>query len=132
MATLKARKATANKRLTALLRSPKTKSGLVAAVADLGFDEWFVQGWLSHQLQTKQVLRTHVHGEHEELFVVCSAPRDVAPVGSAFPAWLMPRAVPPFVDRCVYSLGVGASVPKEKQQEGLSNGTSERGRKAHR
>lgn len=124
--------AKAGARLTALLRSPKTRAGLVASVADLGLDEWFVQGWLSTEVTAKRVIKVYMHREKVEMFVHCSTPHEVVGRTTNYPSWLEPAKVPVYSDRRLYSLGMGQPVQLEEQDQGHHENTRKRGRPAHR
>ena len=123
------KKATA--RLTALLKSPKTRAGLIAAVADLGVDEWFVQGWLSSEVTAKRVIKVFMHRDNAEMFVHCTTPTEVVARNSNYPSWLEPSRVPVYGERRLYSLGMGQPVQPEEQEQGHHENQRKRGRPAH-
>lgn len=120
----------ASKRLKALLKSPKTRAGLVAAVADLGLDEWFVQGWLSTEVTAKRVIKIHMHREKAEMFVHCTVPQEIVGRETVFPSWLEPAKVPVYGERRLYSLGMGQPVQPEQEEQGHNNASKKRGRPA--
>lgn len=118
-------------RLTALLKSPKTRAGLIAAVADLGVDEWFVQGWLSAEVTAKRVIKVFMHRDKVEMFVHCTTPTEVVGRDSNYPSWLEPSGVPVYGERRLYSLGMGQPVQPEEQEQGHHEQPRKRGRPAH-
>jgi hypothetical protein len=83
-------------RMLALLRSPKTKAGLVLAVHDLAVSPQFVQGWLVQQVNTGLVLRVQVPTGAPQTYVLSKAPLKPEELPSNYPTWLEPRAVPDF------------------------------------
>lgn len=121
------------KRLQSLLRSPKTRAGLVAAVQDLGLTEWHVQGWLSVEVTAKRVVKVFVHRQEGEMFVHCSVPHEIVGRPTDYPRWLEPAGVPPYDDRRVYSLGMSQPTNQEEQEqeEAHDQVTRRRGRPAH-
>lgn len=120
-------------RLTALLKSPKTRAGLIAAVADLGVDEWFVQGWLSSEVTAKRVIKIFMHRDKVEMFVHCTTPTEVVRRDSNYPTWLEPSRVPVYGERRLYSLGMGQPVqPEEQEEQGHHENSRKRGRPAYR
>lgn len=124
----------ASRRLNALLKSPKTRAGLVAAVADLGCDEWFVQGWLSTEVTAKRVIKVYMHRENVEMFVHCTVPHEIVGRATDYPSWLEPAKVPVYGERRLYSLGMGQPVQPEQEEQGHDHATTskKRGRPAHR
>jgi hypothetical protein len=105
-----AKKVAAGRLLTALLRSPKTRPGLIAAVAEHGVTRNFVYGWLSEQIRTGLVT---VHKSSKTpLYQMTAAIVVEQPADSQFPAWLEPRVVPNSVDRRVYIDGLLVKKPE--------------------
>lgn len=85
--------------LRGLLRSPKAKPGLIAAVASHGVTEKFVNGWLIASLQSGQVVK---HGGGRYVTYQMTADVLVAPdLYSEFPEWLCPRTLPITTKRLV-------------------------------
>lgn len=85
--------------LEGLLRSPKTRAGLIAAVAP-GLSRNYVYGFLSEQVRTGRVtvLKTMDPPQYQMTeYIVIEKPRS-----SEFPLWLDPRAIPVSVRRDVY------------------------------
>ena len=58
-ATPKATLDRAARRLTALLKTPKTRRGMTAALSDLTLSQWFVSGWLSREMKAVRVIEVH-------------------------------------------------------------------------
>lgn len=89
----------ASRLLEGLLRSPKTRPGLIAAVAP-GLSKNFVFGWLTEAIRTGRVtvLKTHELPQYQLTeYVVIEKPKE-----GGYPAWLDPRVIPPCVDRQVH------------------------------
>jgi hypothetical protein len=85
--------------LEGLLRSPKTRNGLIAAVSP-GLSKNFVFGWLSDQIRIGKVtvLKTMDPPQYQMTsYVVIEQPRE-----SDFPSWLDPRSVPVGINRQVF------------------------------
>lgn len=78
--------------LRALLRTPKTRSGLVAAAVSRGVSKNFVYGWLaSHRTdgtvaELKSMRTTMYQMADQAVFEV--------PVEGQYPSWLEPRVLP--------------------------------------
>lgn len=86
--------------LEALLRAPKTRNGLIAASATKGVTSNFVYGWLSNALRTGFVV---AHKSTEPLtYQLASTAATERPREGLYPAWLEPRALPPFTSRTAY------------------------------
>lgn len=85
--------------LEGLLRSPKTRAGLIAVVAP-GLSRNFVFGYLAEQIRTGRVtvLKTMDPPQYQMTeYTVIEKPRE-----SAFPSWLEPREIPASLRRDVY------------------------------
>lgn len=89
--------------LRRLLRTPKTREGLIAAVATKSISRRFVFGWLSDQLRTGEVVPlkagSRVTYQNKGLAI------NEAPVQSEYPSWLDPRALPASLTRQAYIEG---------------------------
>jgi hypothetical protein len=106
------------KTLTALLRSPKTKAGLVAAVSTLDLPEAFVQGWLAAEIASKKVIKVRLLQAQQEMFALSSVVADINPQPSEFPSWLEPRHVPEYRGRSLHTFDIAG---QEQQKEGAPN-----------
>lgn len=106
----------ADKRLRALLRSPKSKRALYACLELDGVSKKFVDGWLVAALQQGDVVK---HGAglgmtYQLVTGVSEAPEFL----SQYPEWLAPKKVPAFSseDRHVH-LKVNAKAPTTQEDE---------------
>ena len=93
--------------LRALLRSPKTRQGLAAALADRGLSESVVDGWLAQSMAAGVVAKAR-HGETDTyLYVLSGCEARLPRQGSALPAWLDPSiTLPEYSQRRVYRGGL--------------------------
>lgn len=95
--TRKERRERAEKLLIGLLRTPKTRSGLIAAVATEGITKNFVFGFLSQTQREGTVTQLKstnpVQYQASEHIVV------EKPAERMFPTWLEPRELPMSVGR---------------------------------
>lgn len=98
--------------LRALLRSPKTKEGLAAAVADQGLSKAAVDGWLTLALDAGEVLTVSSAispsrvTRHTRLYVLAGQEVQVIQPPSIFPAWMDPTIrFPEYLSRRVYRSG---------------------------
>lgn len=82
----------AEKVLLALLRTPKTRSGLIAAVSGDSISRRYVFGWLSERSRTGLVvaLKSGTSVTYQ-LAAHCITER---PFEGQYPAWLDPRSIP--------------------------------------
>lgn len=78
--------------LVGLLRSPKTKAGLMAAAESRGITKNFVHGWLSEAVASGRVLPLKSH--HPVAYQCASFVVHERPAGGEFPVWLEPRSLP--------------------------------------
>lgn len=86
--------------LTALLRTPKTRPGLIAAVNGEGISRNYVYGWIAAGLRdgSLTVLKSTTHLMYQDSkFVVLESPSQ-----GIYPTWLEPRGLPPMVGRRIY------------------------------
>jgi len=78
--------------LNALLRTPKTREGLIAVVASWSISRNFVFGWLTNQIRTGLVTAHKSSAPPTfQLTVHCYTE---TPGDGAYPAWLEPRGLP--------------------------------------
>lgn len=89
----------AYKTLMALLRTPKTRLGLVAAVQSAAISKNYVFGFLSEGRRTG-TLTTHRSGQFV-MWQVATAIVDEKPIASEYPSWLDPRTLPTSSGRSV-------------------------------
>lgn len=96
--------------LKALLKTPKTRPGLIAAVEGR-VSRNFVYGWISASLRngTLTALKSTAH----KMYQVSRYVFTEASVGSIYPAWLDPRSLPLIVARRIYVDGKPVA-PEEK------------------
>ena len=80
--------------LRALLRTPKTRKGLVAAARSRGVTPHFVYGFIADAVRTG-VLTVHKSGD-EVLYQTTSFAGAEQPREGHYPAWLEPRMLPAF------------------------------------
>lgn len=91
---------TAEAVLASLLKKPKTRNGLVAAVTSRMISRRFVFGWLANQvvsggvvkLKSGDIVTYQVKGK-----VILETPRF-----SGYPSWLDPRMVPAVSERKIF------------------------------
>lgn len=99
----------ANKMLLALLKTPKTRAGLMAAVTTGTITKNFIYGWLSEGKRngTLTVLKTR------NSLTYCVATQVVHEVAeeSVFPQWLDPRVLPRPCGRRAYLDGKFVKAP---------------------
>lgn len=85
--------------LDSLLRSPKTREGLIAAVSDT-MTKNFVFGYLAERMRTGMV--TVLKTGDRPLYQMTEYVVIEKPAPSEFPAWLDPRHIPTGMSRHVY------------------------------
>lgn len=115
----------AEKVLLALLRTPKTRSGLIAAVSGESISRRFVFGWLSERSRTGLVvvLKSAATVTYQ-LATHCITER---PFEGQYPAWLDPRALPETRARQAYLDGKPVFVapppyaPKKRKKKHAPN-----------
>ncbi len=86
--------------LTRLLRTPKTRNGLVAAVTSKMISRRFVFGWLAAQVRKGNVITFragNIITYQIKGVVIVEATRS-----SEFPSWLEPRGLPVVSERAVF------------------------------
>lgn len=85
--------------LKALLRTPKTRPGLIAAVTNSAISRNFIFGWLAEGRRDGTLT---VHKSAGVLmYQVAEVIINEIPSGSAYPSWLDPRALPISTGRTV-------------------------------
>lgn len=89
----------AEKVLLTLLRTPKSRTGLVAAVKSQVISRNYVFGFLSEGRRTG-LLTTHKSGA-TVMYSVAQAIVEEKPVVSEYPSWLDPRSLPASTGRKV-------------------------------
>lgn len=117
---MKARRADANQArltLTRLLRTPKSRAGLIAAVKTDKISRNFVYGWLTEQCRTGKVavLKSGVSVMYQN---ADSVPVE-RPEQGFFPSWLEPRSIPLSSSRRMFLDGreVNPDDPQREEQE---------------
>jgi hypothetical protein len=98
--------------LTALLRTPKTRDGLVAAVKTKTITRNYVYGFLAEG-RRKGSLTTLKSG-HSVMFQITSSVVEERAVASVYPSWLDPRALPASTTRLVV---VDGEIVKQREKE---------------
>ena len=78
--------------LSRLLRNPKSRAGLIAAVRSEYVSRNFVYGWLTEECRSGRV--TVLKTGHALMYQLTSCVPREAPRESSFPAWLDPRSLP--------------------------------------
>lgn len=90
----------ADKMLRALLRTPKTRGGLVAAVKSAQISRNYVFGWLSERRRDGSV--TKLRSSTTVMYQIASHVVCEVPAESVYPSWLDPRALPVSTNRTAY------------------------------
>lgn len=96
----KEKAAEASRLLSGLLRSPKTRPGLIAAVASHGVTKHFVYGILTEWVRTGLV--TVLKSGAQPTYQLTEHVVIEQPAESPFPGWMDPRNLPPSSSRAVY------------------------------
>lgn len=115
----------ADRILRALLKTPKTREGLIAAVSVRGVITGnYVYGWLAKSRLDGSV--TELKSRGTRMYQVTPAAISEVPVASVFPAWLDPRALPHSRGRTVVVDGgvvrVTGEIFQNKTNKGKQNG----------
>lgn len=100
--------------LLSLLRTPKTREGLVAAVRSQTISRNYVFGFLSEG-RNNGTLVTHKSGQYV-MYQVAVAIVEERPVASDYPSWLDPRSLPTSSARLVVVDGVVVKVKQKKNK----------------
>lgn len=107
-----------------LLRTPKTRAGLVAAMSFHGFDKAYVQGWLSKATSTGSVIKILGSTPNTEVFVLTGREVNLPTSHSNLPTWMAPTIrLPHFASRRVFRMGElhKENHEQEQKQEGSSS-----------
>ena len=99
----RAQAAAAERVLTLLLRTPKSRSGLIAAVTSQKISRHFVFGWLSNQIATGLVAQ--LKSTRPPTFQLSTHIVQEQARAGDYPAWLEPRELPESRGRRVFSAG---------------------------
>lgn len=91
---------TAETVLRGLLRTPKTRNGLVAAVTSRMISRRFVFGWLANQVVSGGIVK--LKSGDIVTYQVKGRTIQEKPTLSAYPSWLDPRFVPAVIERKVF------------------------------
>lgn len=102
----------ADKVLRALLKTPKSRPGLLAAVVGGSISRNYVFGWLAEGRRDGSL--TVFKSGAVVMYQLPSANVDETPPPSGFPTWLDPRALPPSTGRTVVVGGVVIRVNGKK------------------
>lgn len=121
----------ANSTLFALLRSPKSKAGLRAAVAGQGLSIHFITGWLSQQMKEGTVIPVQQVQGADLMYVLGGAPALPEATPTKYPAWLEPRALPQFKERRLVSMLEGTA-EQQLEDEGEIHEEKPAGRRPQR
>jgi len=103
--------------LTRLLKTPKTRNGLVAAVTSRKITRNFVFGWLANQVVSGDVVKlksgTVITYQIKGTVILEN------PALSGFPSWLDPRTLPAVAERKVFidGLQVRSRTSKKKDKK---------------
>lgn len=98
--------------LSGLLRTPKTRPGLVAAVINTGVGKHFVYGWLADQLRTGKVAA--LKSSRPVSYQMAALALQEKPTEGKYPTWLEPRFLPVSSTRKTYLDGKAVPPPKGK------------------
>jgi len=99
--------------LLQLLRTPKTRSGLVAAV-QMKVSRNFVFGWLTEQCRSGRVVM--LKSAATRMYQLSGGVVIEKPTEGLYPPWLEPRALPVAVSRRVFIDGAPV-IPQEEEHE---------------
>lgn len=97
-----------------LLRTPKSRAGLIAAVAGSGLSRNFIYGWLSERRRDGTV--TVLKGSGTQiLYQITTHVVIETPSPSVYPPWLEPKTIPMANTRRVYIDGQVNAENKSKK-----------------
>ncbi len=99
----RAQAADAERVLLALLRTPKSRAGLIAAVTGKKISRHFVYGWISNQLAIGAIAQLKSTRPPTYQNSTCIVQEHS--VEGYYPSWLEPRALPQSSRRRVFSAG---------------------------
>lgn len=99
--------------LSGLLRTPKTRAGLIAAISGTGVSKNFLYGWLTDQVRTGKVaaLKSAKPVSYQMAGLVIQE----RPPEGVYPLWLEPRFLPETSARRAYFDGKAIATPKANQ-----------------
>lgn len=104
----------AEQTLNALLRTPKTRDGLIAAVSGNSITRNFVYGWLSNQVRVGSVT---VHKSSDPFtYQLTVHTYTETPGEGVFPVWLEPRWLPTATPGRVYIDGRAVGTEQETEE----------------
>lgn len=96
--------------LLKLLRTPKTRSGLIAASKGSGVTRNFLYGWLTEQVRSGDV--AELKSVKPAAFQLAELVSSETPPPGFYPEWLEPRALPEISGRRAYFDGRAASTQR--------------------
>lgn len=102
----------ADRLLRSLLRTPKSRAGLIAAAASIGVSRNYVFGWLSEQRRDGTVAT--LKSGRTDLYQMSVLVVSETPAPGTYPSWLEPRTLPQAAFRHVYVDGVNTKSNNEK------------------
>lgn len=105
----------AGKLLHSLLRSPKTRAGLIAAVSGSGVSKNFVYGWLSAQLRTGAVVA--LKSSRPLSYQIARHAVTERPAEGLYPSWLEPRTLPDTTQRIAYYDGKSVTTARMRAKQ---------------
>ena len=111
------KQAKAEKILRALLKSPKTRSGMISAVLEKGFiSKHYVFGWLAARRRDGTVVALKSMGERWYQLAPTTTVVEV-PKESDYPSWLDPRALPAASGRLLVVDGVVVNIKENSNKK---------------
>lgn len=99
--------------LLRLLRTPKTRPGLIAAVSGSGVSRNFLYGWLTAQVRLGAV--TELKSTRPASYQVSTLVIAERPPAGTYPTWLEPRILPETSARIAYFNGKPATAHNQKR-----------------
>lgn len=114
------RRAAADKVLRGLLRTPKTRIGLIAGA---GMGKNFVYGWLSEAMRRGDVVSFKSSGIQLLYQMAECVVHEVPSTQSDYPPWLEPRVLPTFGERRVFvdAQDVRFKQPDDEEEDDTSD-----------
>lgn len=100
------------KMLVALLATPKTRAGLIAAVSGSGLSRHFIYGWIGEQLRSGAL--AELKASRPSTFQMADKVIVELPPPGFYPSWLEPRHLPTALSRQAYF--DGRSVGNERNR----------------
>ena len=89
-----------DKMLVALLATPKTRAGLIAAVSGGGLSKHYIFGWLGDQIRAALVVE--LKASKPATYQMANKVIVERPPAGFYPTWLEPRILPPTFSRRAY------------------------------